>query len=222
MKKAISVMMLLASALSLAGSLGAVQAFSEPTLYVDPAVYIVNVNETFTVNINVENVTDLLSYETKLGFNRTILAAVAVEEGLFIKGQTSSPLGTFFLPILEDDFVHVACVTVGNYSGVNGSGTLFNVTFNITNAGTSVLHLYDSILLDSTIATMTHNKNDGFVSEPVLGDVNSDARVDNLDLFIVSLSYGHFVGEPEYIFKNDVNEDSIVDMRDLSLIAIKL
>jgi hypothetical protein len=213
---------ILINILTLTFNLVTVQAFSEPIIFVDPAACIVDIDEIFTVNINVENVADLISYESKLGFNKTILEPIAVEEGSFIREQTPSPLGTFFLSIIEDDFVHVACVTLGNYSGVSGSGSLFNVTFNATKTGTSNLHLYDSILLDSSVTQIVHDPADGEVLVTMPGDVNNDGVVNVLDLTIVSLSYGTFEGEPDYNPDADINEDGIVDMRDLAKVARNL
>nr|NIO74576.1 hypothetical protein [Armatimonadota bacterium] len=88
-----------------------------------------SIDDTFTITIFVQDVTDLFSYETKLGFNNTILEPLTVAEGPFIKDQTPSPQGTFFLTSLEENFVHVACLTLGDYAGVSGSGPLYDVTF---------------------------------------------------------------------------------------------
>lgn len=217
----ISTLLLLSSILTLTINLRTTQA-SGTTLHVDPAVSIVHTRESFTVNVNIENVVDLFSYEAKLGYNSSILQPTTIEEGPFIRDQTTSPLGTFFLSNTEDGFVHVACLTMGKYPGITGSGTLFNVTFNVVKAGTSLLHLYDSILLDSNIAEMAHDTADGTVQATIPGDVNGDGIVNVLDLTIVSLSYGLFKGEPGYNPEADLNEDGIVDMRDLVIVAYHL
>jgi len=213
--------LLLTSILTLIIILTTAQA-SGTTLYVDPAASTVNTDESFTVNVNIENVVDLFSYETKLGYDPNVLEVADIEEGSFIKDQTTSPSGTFFLTIIEDGFVHVACLTIGKYPGVSGSGTLFTVTFNVVKAGTSPLHLYDSILLDSNVTEMPHDTADGTVQATINGDVNSDGIVNVLDLTIVSLSYGLFKGEPGYNPEADINEDGIVDMRDLVIVAYHL
>lgn len=224
-KKAASIAlqaMFLANMLTLTISLRTTQASLGAILYADPAESTVYKGDSFTININIDNVVDLFSYETKLGFNRTVLEPVAVEEGPFIKDQTSSPIGTFFLQMIEDDFVYVACVSLGNYSGVSGSGTLFNVTFNAIGAGTSDLQIYDSILLDSSVTEMSHATADGTVLAVILGDVNGDGIVNVLDLTIVSMAYGMFKGEPNYNPEADLNDDGIVDIRDLAIVARNL
>lgn len=198
------------------------QASSETAVYVSPAQNTLDLGESFVVSVDIGNVTDLFSYEVKLGFNKTIVEPIAIEEGPFIKGQTPAPSGTFFLPIIKDDFVHVACVTLGAYPGVNGSGNLFTVTFNTSAPGESGLPLYDSTLLNSNVTEMSHSTIGGTVLVTVIGDVNGDGVVNIVDMTIVSLSYGTFEGEPGYNPEADINDDGIVDMRDLTIVAMHL
>lgn len=217
----VALSVILASMLILTTGLRTAQA-SETALYVDPVVTTANPSESFTISINIQDVVNLFSYETKIGFDKVVLEAVTVEEGPFIKDQTTSPIGTFFLFIIEVDYVHVACVTQGSYPGVSGSGTLFTVTFNVVKAGTSDLHVYDSILLDSNVIHIQHDTADGLVRATIPGDVNGDCVVNVLDLTIVAFSYGFFAWEPEYNLEADLNNDGIVDMRDLTIVAFNL
>ncbi len=212
---------LLASVLMATSSHLTVRA-AGPTLYVDPAASTVSIDDTFTITIYVQDVTDLFSYETKLGFNNTILEPLTVMEGPFIKEQTPSPQGTFFLTSFEDDFVHVACLTLGNYAGVSGSGPLYDVTFAVIGTGASDLHLYDSILLDSSVTRIPHDTVDGTMVATLSGDINNDGIVNVVDLTIVSLAYGTFEGEPGYNPDADLTQDGLVDMRDLVIVARNL
>ena len=52
-----------------------------------------------------------------------------------------------------------------------------------------------------------------------VGDIDGDGLVSVVDLTIVSLAYGNFKGEPGYNPVADINEDDIVDMRDLYIVA---
>lgn len=133
---------------------------SPDTIAVDPANNVANPTESFIIEINVADVTDLFSYEAKVGFDKNVLEATDVEEGPFIKDQTTA-LGTFFQYIIEDDFVYATCLPLGTVPGVSGSGNLFTVTFTVKAAGESTLHLHGTILLDSSGTEMSHGTSDG-------------------------------------------------------------
>jgi hypothetical protein len=132
-----------------------------PLIAVAPQENSANPPESFTVDVTIQDAVDLFSYETKLGFNPGILEVDSIVEGPFIKDQTTSPMGTLWSTILESDFVYAVCVTMGKYPGVSGSGILFNVTFNVIDAGACDLDLYDSILLNSTGGQISHDAADG-------------------------------------------------------------
>ncbi len=137
-----------------------------PLVAVDPATTAVNPGGSFTISVIIQGVTDLFSYEVKLGYDNDILAVAAVAEGPFIKDQTTSPMGTFFSSIVDPNYVYGVCVTLGSYPGVSGSGTLFTVTFDVIDAGAVNLDLYDSILLDSNGTTMAHELAAGYFETP--------------------------------------------------------
>ncbi len=136
-------------------------ASPDTTIAVDPANNVANPTESFIIEIGVADVTDLFSYEARVGFDKNVLEATDVEEGPFIKDQTTSPMGTYFSYTIADDYVYVACVTLGKYPGVGGSGNLFTVTFTVKAAGESTLHLYGTILLDSSVVEISHSTSDG-------------------------------------------------------------
>jgi hypothetical protein len=128
-----------------------------PLLYVDPAETILNPGDSFTINMTVQDVSDLFSYEFKLGYDSGVLSVASVDEGSFLTG----PLGTIFLPSVEADYVYVAHLILGAYPGVSGSGVLCSITFNVIDAGECALDLYDTLMLDSTGAVMPHETADG-------------------------------------------------------------
>jgi len=56
----------------------------------------------------------------------------------------------------------------------------------------------------------------------LLGDVNSDGKVDCADLAVVKASYGKRSGQPGFDPRADVNNDGVVDARDLAYVSQKL
>jgi len=61
-----------------------------------------------------------------------------------------------------------------------------------------------------------------FCRTSLAGDVNQDGQVNVVDLTMVSLAYGTLEGEPGYNPDADLNNDGIVDMRDLRIVAYYL
>jgi len=141
-------------------------AQNPPLIYLSPAINSYNPGDSFTVDVDIQDANDLFSYEVKVGYNPGILEVASIEEGPFIKDQTTAPLGTIWSVIYGDDFVYAVCVTWGKYPGVSGSGNLFNVTFNVIDLGECDLDLYDSLVLDSTGALISHEVAGGSFSTP--------------------------------------------------------
>jgi len=129
-------------------------------LYVDPADNVANPGESFTLNVTIQDVTDLYSYEFKLGFDSGILAVTSVDQGPFLTG----PLGTLFYPQLKPTYVYVAHLILGGYPGVSGSGVLCSITFDVIDTGACALNLYDSIMLNSTVGELPHDTAGGYFS----------------------------------------------------------
>jgi parallel beta-helix repeat protein len=146
----------------LSGASIAYAPVSLPLLYVDPADNVAEPGESFTLNITIQDVTDLYSYEFKLGFDSGILAVTSVDQGPFLTG----PLGTLFYPLVEADYVHVAHLILGGYPGVSGSGVLCSITFDVIDAGACALDLYETIMLNSTVGELPHDTAGGYFSTP--------------------------------------------------------
>jgi len=57
---------------------------------------------------------------------------------------------------------------------------------------------------------------------PIVGDVNSDGKIDCTDIAIVKASLGKKTGQTGFDPRADVNKDGVVDVRDLAIVAQKL
>jgi len=139
-------------------------ASPETTIAVDPEHTVADPPENFTVDVVIagipNGVPNVFSYETKLGFDGAVLEATGVEEGPYIKDQTTSPMGTYFESKIDREakgkmnYAYAFCLTVGGgYSGVTGGGILFTVTFTVKAAGETALTLYNTIIVDDTGGT---------------------------------------------------------------------
>ena len=107
---------------------------------VDLSSQTVPVGDNFSVDIRIENVTNLGSYEWLLTFDPAVVEFVSVFNGSFL-GNTGR---TVFCPgaILDVGSVRFGCSTTGaTPQGPTGSGVLSTVTFSALATGTSPLDL---------------------------------------------------------------------------------
>jgi hypothetical protein len=108
----------------------------------------------FTINITITNVTDLYGSQFALYYVSSILNATGYTEGSFLKQDGAS---TFFTEVdFTDNYnathgrVFLALTRVTVAKGVNGTGTLAQITFKTKSYGNSPLHLEETKLIDST------------------------------------------------------------------------
>jgi hypothetical protein len=114
------------------------------TVYVDPKESKVKLGQTFEVNVNIANVSGLQGFDFCLSYDTTILDALDVSEGPFMRDVglsvvVKSEIDDCYEPTLGR--VWFAVVLCGNVC-VNGSGTLATLTFNATAAGECLLDLH--------------------------------------------------------------------------------
>ena len=238
-KKFVSLAFVLLFLLSImvAGGVGS----PETTVYVDPEEITVKVGETFTVDVNILDVSGLQGFDFMMAYDTTILDCLKVEEGPFIASY-----GPTFVAKLEveDEYtakrgrVWVAAVILGD-KWADGSGTLATVTFKATSPGETVLNLYSEYpyqadhikICTCSSELISHTAVDGYVvvsadpadppdpPNPHDSDVNGDRTVDIYDVVIVALAFGSYSGNPNWNPVADLNEDEIVDIYDVVAVA---
>jgi PKD repeat protein len=105
------------------------------------------VDETFTINITVSDVSDLCAWEFNVSFNPAVLDCTGVEEGPFLKQAGS----TWLLPYIIDNTAGLVFLGDSLFpippTGASGNGTLATITFNVTAEGESDLHFFESKIL---------------------------------------------------------------------------
>lgn len=147
---------------------------------VNPPTIAAALGQNFTININISDVVDLYGWEFKLGWNSTLLEALDVSEGTFLKQGGD----TFFWPIINNTggYVLVDCTLLGDVPGVSGNGTLATVKLYVEGEGECDLDLYDTKLVSSYEQPITHETIDGYYYTPihdvaVIGLVASETTV---------------------------------------------
>jgi general secretion pathway protein D len=140
-----------AVALGVASSARPVEA---SIISVNPATSIVSVGDTFSVSIDIADVTDLFAYQFGFTYDPTVVNVTAVEEGSFL-GTAGS---TFFSPGTIDNTAGTVTFNlnslIGAIAGASGGGSLLTFDLLAVNGGTSSLSaVFDpangDVLLDS-------------------------------------------------------------------------
>ncbi len=77
---------------------------------------------------------------------------------------------------------------------------------------------YDDVDYTSATATVTLSVN----AMPIPGDLNGDGKIDCLDVALVNAALGKRSGQTGFDARADVNQDHLVDVRDLAFVTQKL
>ena len=124
-----------------------------------------HLGEEFLINVVVVNITHLYSFEFKLGYNTTLLDAINVTEGSFLKslGSTSATM-----EIHEPEgYVLINVALLAPAPPAEGSGILATIKFRVTHATVYPetvrcgLDLYDTNLSDPAGEPIPHTVHDG-------------------------------------------------------------
>jgi len=121
------------------------------SIYLDPAKPPVSHNEEFTVSVKIDSVSDLSAYQFDINYKPRHYEIVKVEEGSFLNNNSTD--STFFLvPDSSDsNLVTIACTRMGKTGGIDGSGTLVNITFRSKTSGNAKINIVgDSVRLLDT------------------------------------------------------------------------
>jgi len=130
---------------------------------IDPAQSVVNVGETFTVTVMIDEATDLGGFQFDMLFITTTVTVDSVSLGDFLgsTGRRTIPVG----PIIDNQAGRIAfgAATVGNAPGPNGMGALALITLITQGVGVSPLDLQDVMVVDTAAMSQEASVEDGVV-----------------------------------------------------------
>ena len=179
----------------------------------------IHAGDTFTLDISAETVFDLAGWQFDIAFDPAALEAISVSEGDFLKmggGSTFFQSGT--IDNASGKITGLSAARLSN-QGVNGTGTILQVTFRAKSPGETELALQNFQFGSSTGNTIPAGPREiHVVIEEALatGDVNRDGVVSILDLILVAQQLGRRVPVGSTV---DVNGDGIVSILDLIRVA---
>ncbi len=180
------------------------------------------VGDTFTLNLNTENVKNLAGWQADLVFNPDVLEALEVSEGEFLMSEEGEP--RFSEGTIQNDIGKIVGINALRLdrSGVSGNGTLCSVRFTVI--GTGECHF----TLENFEAASRSGQQIPFVPPEFLitvegdeptrpaWDVNKDDVVNILDLIQVAQFFGSEASDNPHA---DVNGDGIINIFDLIAVA---
>jgi hypothetical protein len=229
---------------------GAILLLSQPasrgfaqstTILIQPSAPDVNVDDTVTVDIRIEDVTDLYGVDVRLSFDPTLLKVqdadgnpangIQIQEGSFpapdfrVKNEADNDAGTIWYAVSQQ-----------NPTGpISGSGVAASVTFRGLAEGTSsVAFTYQKIVeIDGErIPATTQDGQITVIAEAwpsgLFGDFNGDCEVDIDDIMEVANRWRTSCDNPDpddndetpnYDAFYDVNKDCVINIVDIMLIA---
>ena len=179
----------------------------------------IHISDTFTVELNAENVSDLAGWQFDIAFNPAVLEVVEVNEGDFLKTGNGS---TFFQEGTIDNAAgKITGINATRFSeeGVSGTGGLLLVTFSAKTDGETRVTLDNFQFGSITGEVIPAGLSEIFITiegQLLVGDVNRDGQVSILDMILVA---GHFGEDASANPQADVNNDGVINIQDLIVVA---
>ena len=157
---------------------------ASPILSIDPQSLHVELGQTFSINIDARNITDLYAYQLDLTFNPAVINVVSLNAGNFL-GNAGS---TYFVPGVINNVTGLLSANVeslvGSIPGATGTGVLETIVFDTVGQGQSQLNIQNQILLDSSLNDIVSQSLNGVV---FVDQGTSIPEPTSLRIFIVTL-----------------------------------
>jgi hypothetical protein len=138
----IMLMVLLLCALTLAFNVQQVESDPLPQIFLNPSQYSARLDEFFTIEVNVSEVTDYYGFDMWLHYNNTIIERVNITVDGLGQVAPTDPGHRITTDVSVLGTIKYSCVFVGaaGTPSFNGSGTLAWITFSATNVGSTALN----------------------------------------------------------------------------------
>ena len=178
----------------------------------------IHVNDTFTLDLNAEDVTDLAGWQFDIVFDPATLEVVEINEGDFLKANGGD---TLFLQGTIDNtagkIIGLSAALISE-SGVSGTGPLLSVTFMAKADGETQVTLenFEFGAINGDVIPSVSPEIIITVGDLPPWDVNQDGRVSVLDLILVAKDLG---SDAPANLRTDVNRDGTINIQDLLLVA---
>jgi len=200
-----------------------------------PSETLLELNQTFTVDLNISDAVNLYSYEVKIWYRNAVLNASNVTRPAthFLEPQIDPSY--WFVPKWEikNDYnathgrIWLSFTLLAPELGRTGSGILAQITFNCISSGSTDIILNDYPgtagpvrLVCPDLTSVPHEATNAMIHVLSPGDINKDCVVDIFDVTIVALAFSSTPSDPNWNPVADINSDGIVDIFDLVVVAL--
>jgi len=195
------------------GSGNSEESSSKATLYVNPNFSSVSVGESFSITVELSNVTNLCGYDFKLSYNSTVLNATHLciapifdDATQIIKEEINATLERIWVAVLSAPI-----------NPINGTYVLVTINFTALTEGISPLTLYETKLGDDEAEPIPHDVASGQVSvvskngEPQdsTSSEQADPAQSETTIFVSPATVNASVGEHFFIY---INISDVVDL----------
>ena len=191
---------------------------------------LVELNSTFTFNIDALFVQNLTGWQCGISFDPNLLEAIEVTEGDFLSSDATQTFFTEGSIDNENGLITGFNVLRLDGTGLNGSGPLLSIKFKAKKIGKVTFRPGDCTLGDSEgieIPSVIPNLDIEIVKELPTPeediftgpkwDVNMDGKINILDLIVVTKYFGEPITENNQ--RADVNGDRVINILDLVAVA---
>jgi len=208
---------------------------STATVFVDPASHIEDyydqpIGSTFTVHVNVSDVSDLFTWQLNMTWDSNLLNVSKLIPSEFLARSvnltSSEALGGLVINATDNalGLTGMAESILGNVSGITGSGRLVSINFTVTGYGCCDLAIsldgtLSTALLNSTGDSMAFTAIGGYFRNKLIGDVTGEGEVDISDILKIKLHRSGPPPGPDGYERNvDINDDTYIDISDILLV----
>jgi len=199
---------------------------ASPNLELTPSIQSVNLGNQATINVVVEEVTDLRGANIILNFDASKLQYISSAAGIFIPDatlMTSSTNGSITLDVAG----------LGIFSYASGTGTIITIVFERIAAGNTNITFGVTDLRDRDNVSISHTTGSGCLITSLPGDFGGpnngppDGAIDFEDLMIFAMAYGSTPSDPNWNPVCDIagdggvlEPDGMIDFEDLMIFAM--
>lgn len=193
-------------------------------LYMEPEKIFACAGSVFMVNANIADVGGhgVWSYQFKVCYDNTLLEGlnITLPEGHFLTSEIPGNILAWFEVNQTNGYMFlVVTLWKGIESTKFGNGTLATFAFKAKSLGNCTLEFRDPLFVDDLAHELTECTA-GNASVLVMSpDVNSDGKVNILDIATVAKAIGSYPGHLMWNPIADVNKDNTINILDVAFVA---